>query len=68
MNYEPNLIPEVMSAGAIRFNHELKDELKRLLRFGDSEKCELLEENEVLIKPVERTSEDERLEFLGYNY
>jgi predicted transcriptional regulator len=69
MNYNQHMTPDISSQSVSKLSHILGDQLRKLLEKTAPQEPHIKDEqrSEVL-RPSNRTSEDDRLEFLGYDY
>lgn len=69
MNYNQHTTPDMSSQGLNKLSHILGEQFKKLLdKNAPQERHIQDEERSETVRPHNRTSEDDRLEFLGYNY
>lgn len=70
MNYNQHITPEISRQSVSKLTQMLGDQLKKLLDQSKPDHELKLREikNTETVQPPNRTSEDVRLEFLGYNY
>lgn len=69
MNYNQHMTPDISSQSVNKLSHILGDQLRKLLeKTAPQERSIQDEQRSEPVRPHNRTSEDDRLEFLGYNY
>lgn len=69
MNYNQHMTPDISSQSVSKLSHILGDQLRKLLdKTAPQEQRHQDEQQPETARPHNRTSEDDRLEFLGYNY